>query len=99
MREAVESVKTLRRVCAMVRHGARDMIVLKIEEIEGRTAILLSAEALELLGASTGQEVGFEVSEDGRLMIGALDMSFEARRERGRAFLKRYDKTFQALAK
>ncbi len=75
------------------------MIVLKIEEIEGRTAILLSPEAMEVLGVAHGQEVGFEVSEDGRLTIGALDMSFDARRERGRAFLKRYDKTFQALAK
>jgi len=75
------------------------MIVLKIEQTEKGLAIVLSAEAQELLGAQAGQEMGFDISEDGQLTIGALDMSFEARRERGRAFLKRYDKTFQALSK
>lgn len=75
------------------------MIVLKIKQTEDGLAILLSPEAQELLGAADGQSVGFQVSEDGQLSLGAVDMSFEARRARGRAFLKRYDKTFQALAK
>ena len=75
------------------------MIVLKIDQTEKGPAILLTPEAQSLLGAVVGQEGGFQVSEDGQLSIGALDLSFEARRERGRAFLKRYDKTFQALAK
>ena len=75
------------------------MIVLKIDQTEKGPAILLTPEAQSLLGAVVGQEVGFQVSEDGQLSIGARDLSFEARRERGRAFLKRYDKTFQALAK
>ncbi|TAL29908.1 MAG: hypothetical protein EPN98_19130 [Phenylobacterium sp.] len=75
------------------------MIVLKIEETEKGLAILLSPEAQELLGATAGKQVGFEVSGDGQLTIGQLDMSFEARRARGRAFLDRYDKTFQDLAK
>ncbi len=75
------------------------MIMLKIAQTDAGLAIVLSPEAEQLLGALAGQQVGFEVSEDGQLTIGALDMSFEARRARGRAFLKRYDKTFQALAK
>jgi len=75
------------------------MIMLKIEQTEAGLAIVLSPEAQEVLGASAGQHVGLEVTADGQLMIASLDMSFEARRERGRAFLKRYDKTFQALAK
>lgn len=75
------------------------MIVLKIEQTDKGLAILLSPEAQELLGAQAGRDMGFEISADGQLMISALDMSFDARRERGRAFLKRYDKTFQALAK
>ncbi len=75
------------------------MIVLKIDQTEKGPAILLTPEAQALLGVAIGQQVGFQVSEDGQLSIGALDVSFEARRERGRAFLKRYDKTFQALAK
>jgi hypothetical protein len=75
------------------------MILLKIAQTEEGLAILLSPEAQELLGATAGQQVSFEVTQDGHLTLGALDMSFEARRDRGRAFLKRYDKTFQALAK
>ncbi|WP_337188258.1 AbrB/MazE/SpoVT family DNA-binding domain-containing protein [Phenylobacterium sp.] len=75
------------------------MIVLRIDETEKGPAIVLSAEALELLGASTGQTVGLQVTPSGEVTIAARDMSFEARRQRGRAFLKRYDKTFQALAK
>jgi hypothetical protein len=75
------------------------MIVLKITQTADGPAILLSPEALELLGASVGEQVSFSVSETGELTIGPQDMSFEARRERGRAFLKRYDKTFKALAK
>jgi hypothetical protein len=75
------------------------MIMLKIAQTEEGLAILLTPEAEELLGAMAGQQISFDVSEDGQLTLGALDMSFEARRQRGRAFLKRYDKTFQALAK
>ena len=75
------------------------MIMLEIAETDAGLAIVLSPEAQEVLGASAGQRVGLEVTQDGQLVIGSLDMSFEARRERGRAFLKRYDKTFQALAK
>lgn len=75
------------------------MIVLKIAKTDEGLAIVLSPEAQELLGAVDGQSVGFQVSEEGQIMIGPLDTSFESRRERGRAFLKRYDETFQALAK
>ena len=75
------------------------MLMLKIEETEAGLAIVLTPEAQEILGASAGQQIALQTTEDGRLVIAALDMSFEARRERGRAFLKRYDKTFQALAK
>lgn len=75
------------------------MLMLKIEQTDAGLAIVLTPEAQEILGATAGQQVTLQTTEDGRLVIAALDMSFEARRERGRAFLKRYDKTFQALAK
>ena len=75
------------------------MIVLKVTKTSEGLAILLSPEAQELLGAADGQSVGFQVSEEGQLTIGPVDTSVGARRARGRAFLKRYDKTFQALAK
>ena len=75
------------------------MIVLKIAQTADGLAILLNAEAQQLLGVAAGEEVGFEVSENGELVLAAQDMSFDARRERGRAFLKRYEKTFKTLAK
>jgi hypothetical protein len=75
------------------------MIVLKIAQTGDGLAILLSPEVQELLGATPGGEVGFEVSPNGELVLAAQDMSFEARRARGRAFLKRYEDTFKALAK
>ena len=75
------------------------MILLNIAQTDAGLAIVLSPEAQEVLGAAAGQQVGFDVTQNGELVIASLDMSFEARRERGRAFLKRYDKTFQALAK
>lgn len=75
------------------------MIVLKIKQTDEGLAIVLNPEAQELLSATDGQSVGFQVGDDGQLTLGSVDLSFEARRARGRAFLKRYDKTFQTLAK
>jgi hypothetical protein len=75
------------------------MIVLKIAQTDGGLALLLSPEAQEFLGAVAGHEVSLGLSDDGDLVLAAQDISFEARRARGRAFLKRYEKTFQALAK
>jgi hypothetical protein len=39
------------------------------------------------------------MSESGDIVLATYDMSPEARRERGRAFLQRYKPTFEALAK
>lgn len=75
------------------------MIALKVMQLSEGMALVLSEEARELLGASEGDTLYFEASPDGGLRLAKLDMSFEARRERGRAFLKRYQKTFEALAK
>lgn len=75
------------------------MIVLKVAQTDEGLAILLSPEAQELLGATIGGEIGLQVSEAGELVLGVQDMAFEARRERGRAFLNRYAKTFAELAK
>lgn len=75
------------------------MIALKVAQIGEGMALLLNDEAREVLGASAGDTLYFEISPDGGLRLAKPDMSFEARRERGRAFLKRYQKTFDALAK
>ena len=75
------------------------MIVLKIAQTEDGPAILLSEEAQALLGVAPGGEIRLEVSDDGLVTLAGPDMSFEARRERGRAFIEKYRKTFAALAK
>jgi hypothetical protein len=46
-----------------------------------------------------GGELSAEVSEDGNVMLVGQDTSLDARRERGRAFIQRYQKTFDAPAK
>lgn len=75
------------------------MIALKVTQIGEDVGLLLNDEARELLGVKEGDTVYFEASPEGGLRLAKLDMSFDARRERGRAFIKRYQKTFDALAK
>jgi bifunctional DNA-binding transcriptional regulator/antitoxin component of YhaV-PrlF toxin-antitoxin module len=75
------------------------MIILKVAQIGEDMGLLLTDEARELLGVKAGDTLEFEATPDGGLRLAKLDMSFDARRERGRAFLKRYQKTFEALAK
>lgn len=75
------------------------MIILKVAQIGEDVGLLLTDEARELLGVKAGDTLEFEAAPDGSLRLAKLDLSFEARRERGRAFLKRYQKTFDELAK
>jgi len=75
------------------------MIALKVTQIDGDMALVLNDQMRELLGVAEGDVVYVRVSADGELTLAKQDMSFEARRERGRAFLSRYQKTFDALAK
>ena len=75
------------------------MIVLKIAQTEEGPAILLSEEVQALLGVAPGGELRLEVTEDGRMSLVGPDMAFDARRARGRAFIEKYRKTFEALAK
>jgi hypothetical protein len=75
------------------------MTYLKFTRTEDGLAVVLNPELERLLGAAPGAEVAVEVSEDGKVMLVGRDMSPAARRERGRAFIKRYQQTFEALAK
>jgi hypothetical protein len=75
------------------------MTYLKYTQTEDGLAVVLSPELEQLLGAAQGGEVGVEVSDDGKVTLVGRDMSPEARRERGRAFIQRYQQTFEALAK
>jgi hypothetical protein len=75
------------------------MTYLKITQTKDGLAVVLNDELQQLLGASDGGEIAVEVSDEGKVVLVGPDMSPEARRERGRAFIQRYQKTFEALAK
>jgi hypothetical protein len=100
MRERGRAVKTFEFGCVRINtNGDGSMIALKVAQFGEDMAFVLNDEARELLGVKEGDTVYFEAAPEGGLRLAKLDMSFEARRERGRAFLKRYQKTFDALAK
>jgi phage gp45-like len=69
------------------------MIHLKIEQIGDTVAIVLDEEAQRLLGASVGDTVRFEQTGD------AVVLSTNDAVTRGKLFVERYIKTFEALAK
>ncbi|HEX8662232.1 MAG TPA: hypothetical protein VF686_10230 [Brevundimonas sp.] len=62
------------------------MIHLKIEQVAGKPVIQLDETDLAALGAAVGDVVAVEVVEASAV-------------ERGKAFVERYIKTFEALAK
>ena len=62
------------------------MIHLKIEQVGGKPVIQLDEADLTALGAAVGDVVAVEVVEANAV-------------ERGKAFVERYIKTFEALAK
>jgi hypothetical protein len=75
------------------------MIFLKTVETPDGLAIVLNDEVRDLLSVAPGAEIGVSVSDGGEVVFTGRDMSPEALRERGRAFIRRYAKTFEALAK
>ena len=67
------------------------MIHLKVEQIGDAVAIVLDEEAQKLLGAVVGQTLGFSATDDGVLVT-------QDAVSRGKLFVERYIKTFEALA-
>jgi hypothetical protein len=99
MGDVAEAVKTFARRSDKDRSWRRDMTYLKITQTKDGLAVVLNEELQQLLGVADGGELRAEVSEDGNVMLVGQDSSCGARRERGRAFIQRYQKTFNALAK
>jgi hypothetical protein len=75
------------------------MVALKVVRIGDDLAVVLTQELREALGVAEGGALYAEQSETGEVMLVTQDASFEARRARGRAFIKLYQKTFDALAR
>jgi hypothetical protein len=71
---------------------------IEIKKIDQNAALVLDEELLAFLGVKVGDSVALEFDEGGASLRNP-DNDFEIRLERGRGFIRRYRKTFEALAK
>jgi antitoxin component of MazEF toxin-antitoxin module len=74
------------------------MIASKLERIGDRLALILDADDLAALGARVGDTVNLELASDGIVRVSAQETWVEDAHARGRAFLKRYRRTFEQLS-
>ena len=73
------------------------MIPLKLEQIGSQTVLVFDDETRKTLNLEVGDTVYVQRSAEGVIAIGEHDADHEARAARGRALLRRYKKTFEAL--
>jgi hypothetical protein len=71
---------------------------LKVEQVDGQISLVPDEEALAMLKPSAGDILAVKIDADGRVTLTSA-VSKEERVNRGKAFLNRYRKTFEALAK
>lgn len=76
-----------------------DLVALKVTKVGDDLVVVLNGELREALGVAEGGTLYAQASESGEVTLVNRGMSFEARRARGRAFIARYGKTFDELAK
>ena len=74
------------------------MVTLKVAKVGDALAVVLTDELRDALGFAEGGALYAEASSEGAVTLVGRDLSFEARRERGRGIIKRYEKTLQDLA-
>lgn len=74
------------------------MIALKLEQVGDRVAIFLDDETRAALHLSVGDTVQLLRSDEGKVFLEAPTLESDGRHERGRAFLKRYQKSLGALS-
>ena len=74
------------------------MIALKVEKIGDQIAVILNEEAVDLLNAQVGGVLHLEPTRDGHVLAAVTkEVWVEDPHARGRAFLKRYNRTFEQL--
>jgi len=74
------------------------MIALKVEKVGDKVAVILSEEALEILGAEIGGTLHLEPSADGAALVAVTqEVWLDDPHARGRAFLKRYTRALDRL--
>jgi hypothetical protein len=75
------------------------MIALTVEKIGDRIAIILTEEAVDLLNAQVGGVLHLEPTADGHVLAAVTqEVWVEDPHARGRAFLKRYNRSFDLLS-
>lgn len=74
------------------------MTILKVQKVGDEIALVLDGEALRLLDAEVGDEFTLEKHDD-RFVVAKQAGETERQTELARGILKRYRKTFEALAK
>jgi hypothetical protein len=75
------------------------MLALKVEKIGDQIAVILTEEALDVLNAKVGGVLHLEPTRDGRVIAAVTqEVWVEDTHARGRAFLKRYNRTFDQLS-
>ena len=74
------------------------MIALKVEKVGDQVAVILTEEAIDLLNAKVGGTLHLEPTADGHVLAAVTqEVWVEDPHARGRAFLKRYRRTFDQL--
>jgi hypothetical protein len=75
------------------------MIALKVEKIGDQIAVVLTEEAIDILNARVGGILHLEPTADGHVLAAVTqEVWVEDPHARGRAFLKRYNRTFGQLS-
>ncbi|HKR88537.1 MAG TPA: hypothetical protein VJS38_10210 [Phenylobacterium sp.] len=75
------------------------MIALKVEKIGDQIAVILNEEAVDVLNAKVGGMLHLEPTSDGHVMaVVTKEVWVEDSHARGRAFLKRYNRSFEQLS-
>jgi hypothetical protein len=74
------------------------MFTAKLDQVGGRVVLLLDEAALTALNARIGDTINLEPAPDGVLHVIARETGAEDAHARGRAFLRRYRRTFERLS-
>jgi len=75
------------------------MIALKVEKIGDQIAVILNQEAIDVLNAKVGGTLHLEPTSNGHVLaVVTKEVWVEDPHARGRAFLKRYNRTFEQLS-
>lgn len=72
---------------------------IRIHTVDGEVTLVPDEEARAMLAAHGGEVLNLHRDAEGRLVISAPPQDRQQRLERGKAFVGRYRKTFEALAK